>query len=111
MGLPADRVPYPVQQATGHQIQEALNKSLADFMQQTLGSVSINDAQDHPLQPDVQFRGFTASPLLGLPQGLAIYQNGARINDAFGDAVNWDLFSQSAIASINLMGGSNRSSG
>ena len=107
VGLPAERVPYPVQQATGGQIQDTLSASLADFMQQTLGSVSINDAQNNPLQPDVQFRGFTASPLLGLPQGLAIYQNGARINDAFGDAVNWDLISQSAIGSINLMGGSN----
>ena len=107
VGLPKDRLPYPVQDATGSQIRDSLSGSLADFMNQRLGSVSINEAQNNPLQPDVQYRGFTASPLLGLPQGMAIYQNGARINDAFGDAVNWDLLSQSAIGSINLSGGSN----
>ncbi|WP_295430795.1 TonB-dependent receptor [uncultured Thiodictyon sp.] len=107
VGLPKDQLPYPVQDADGQQIRDSLSGSLADFMNQRLGSVSINEAQNNPLQPDVQYRGFTASPLLGLPQGIAIYQNGARINDAFGDAVNWDLMSQSAIGSVNLMGGSN----
>ena len=47
------------------------------------------------------------SPLLGLPQGLAVYQNGVRLNEPFGDTVNWDLLPSNAIASINLMPGSN----
>ncbi len=29
--------------------------------------------------------------MLGTPQGLAVYQNGVRINEVFGDTVNWDL--------------------
>lgn len=107
VGLPPERIPYPIQQATSDDIDGAVSNSLTDFMRQRMGSVTLNQAQNNPLQPDVQYRGFTASPLLGLPQGLAIYQNGARINDAFGDAVNWDLLPQSAVSSINLMGGSN----
>ena len=80
---------------------------LTEYMNRSLGSVNINAAQNNPLQPDVQYRGFSASPLLGLPQGLAVYQNGVRLNEAFGDTVNWDLIPKSAINSINLIGGAN----
>ena len=60
-------------------------------MKRSLGSVFVNDAQSNPLQPDVQYRGFVGSPLLGLPQGLAVYQDGVRINEPFGDTVSWAL--------------------
>src|SRR5690606_21944455 len=59
------------------------------------------------LQPDLQFRGFTASPLLGLPQGVAVYQNGVRVNEPLGDAVNWDLLPESAVYSMDLISGAN----
>ncbi|MGH8714332.1 MAG: TonB-dependent receptor, partial [Casimicrobiaceae bacterium] len=49
----------------------------------------------------------TASPLLGTPQGLSVFQDGARINEAFGDVVNWDLLPASAISSIQLIPGPN----
>ncbi len=64
-------------------------------MKRNLGSVFVNDAQSNPLQPDVQYRGFVGSPLLGLPQGLAVYQDGVRINEPFGDTVNWALIPES----------------
>ncbi len=69
--------------------------------------MTINSAQNNPLQPDVQYRGFAASPLLGLSQGIAVYQNGVRINEPLGDAVNWDLVPESAVHDIALIGGSN----
>ena len=76
-------------------------------MNRNLGSVTINDAQNNPLQSDLQYRGYTLSPLLGLPQGLAVYQNGVRINEPFGDSMNWDLVPEASIGGINLMAGSN----
>jgi outer membrane receptor protein involved in Fe transport len=60
-----------------------------------------------PYQADVNYRGFTASPLLGTPQGLSVYQDGVSINEPFGDIVNWDLIPRNAIASIDLIPGSN----
>jgi outer membrane receptor protein involved in Fe transport len=51
----------------------------------------------------VQFRGFVASPVAGTPQGLAVYQNGMRINEAFGDTVNWDLIPTAAIRSVTVV--------
>ena len=107
IGLPEDVIPYQVQSATSDDLARSQSLDLSDFMNRNLGSISINEAQNNPLQPDVQYRGFTASPLLGLPQGIAIYQNGVRINEPFGDTVNWDLVPESAVSSINLIGGSN----
>src|SRR6185295_12244067 len=80
---------------------------LTDFLNRQFSSVSINHAQNNPLQPDVNFRGFTASPLLGLPQGLTVYQNGMRLNDTFGDAVDWDLVPLSAVNEVQLLAGPN----
>src|SRR2546425_9990472 len=60
-----------------------------------------------PFQPDISYRGFAASPLLGTPQGISVYQDGVRINEPFGDTVNWDLIPTAAISTINLIPGSN----
>ena len=107
VGLPKNKVPANIQTATHTEIAAAQSLNLTEFINLNLGSVHVNEAQNNPFQPDIRFRGFTASPLLGLPQGLATYQDGIRINELFGDTVNWDVIPQSAIASINLMPGSN----
>ena len=105
--LPLDRIPGNIQQATAEDIERAHQVGLAQFLDRRLGSVYINEAQSNPLQPDVQFRGFVASPLLGQPQGIAVYLDGVRINDPFGDIVNWALIPESAIASVDVIPGSN----
>jgi len=69
--------------------------------------VHINSAQGNPLQSDLYYRGYAASPLLGLPMGLTVYQNGVRLNEPLGDAVNWDLVPTKAIAGFGVLGGSN----
>lgn len=107
VGLPQGKIPYNVQAASADDMERAQSLSLNDFLNKNLGSVGLNDAQNNPLQPDLQYRGYTASPLLGLAQGVAVYQNGVRINEPLGDTVNWDLLPQSAIHSINLIGGTN----
>ena len=98
-------VPANVQRATAEQLQRSQSLDLTDFLNRQFSSVSINHAQNNPLQPDVNFRGFTASPLLGLPQGLSVYQNGVRINEPFGDAINWDLIPMSAIDTVQMLAG------
>ncbi len=107
VSLPEEKIPYNVQSVSAEDIENAQSLALSDFLNQRLGSVTLNSAQNNPLQPDLQYRGYTASPLLGLAQGVAVYQNGARINEPLGDTVNWDLVPQSAIHSVNLIGGAN----
>src|SRR5690349_6854034 len=105
--LPLDRIPGNIQRATGEDIERAHQVGLAQYLNRELGSVYINEAQSNPLQPDVQFRGFVASPLLGQPQGIAVYLDGVRINDPFGDIVNWALVHDAALASLDVIPGSN----
>ncbi|MGR8929693.1 MAG: TonB-dependent receptor [Gammaproteobacteria bacterium] len=106
-GVDVNKIPANVQTASSDELQEAQALSLADYMNRYLGGVNINDAQNNPLQPDVQYRGFSASPLMGLPQGLAIYVNGIRFNEPFGDMINWDLIPQGAIDNMALQPASN----
>jgi len=107
VGLPENRIPYNIQSVTSDDLEQSQSLDITDYMNRNLGSVSLNDAQNNPLQPDLQFRGFTASPLLGLPIGLTVYQNGVRVNEVLGDTINWDLIPESSIASMNLIGGAN----
>ena len=65
--------------------------------------MSVNDNLNDPFQPDILYRGFEASPVLGTPQGLAVYQNGVRINEAFGDTVNWDLIPDIAVDHLTVL--------
>ena len=102
-----DLLPANVQTATDADIEASHAIELTGFMNRRLGSVYVNDVQNNPFQPDVNFRGYTASPLLGTQQGLSIYLDGVRLNQPFGDVVSWDLIPKSAIASIALMPGSN----
>ncbi|WP_198245511.1 TonB-dependent receptor [methane-oxidizing endosymbiont of Gigantopelta aegis] len=106
-GIGIDKVPVPVQKITAEQLEQSQSLSLADYMNRYLGSVNINDAQNNPFQPDVQFRGYTASPLMGLPQGLSVYMNSIRVNEVFGDTVHWDLIPEGAIDTMTLQSGSN----
>lgn len=105
VGMDSSLVPANVQRATSEQLERSQALDLTDFLNRGFSSVNINQAQNNPLQPDFNFRGFTASPLLGLPQGLAVYQNGVRINEPFGDTINWDMVPMSAIDSAQMMAG------
>lgn len=102
-----DRIAANVQTATAEQIRAQGALDIADFMKRSTGSVFVNEAQSNPLQPDVQYRGFVGSPLLGLPQGLAVYQDGVRVNEPFGDTVSWALIPEIAIDSLAVLPGSN----
>ena len=105
--LNLDALPYAAQRFTADELSDRTFFSAVDLLENRAASVSTNAAQNNRLQPDLQYRGFTASPLLGLSQGLAVYQNGVRVNEAFGDTVNWDLLPASSMAQLDLIGGSN----
>ena len=104
---PVDRVPAPVQTSTSGDLQRSGALDLSEFINRRLQGVHVNEMQGNPFQPDVNYRGYTASPLLGTPQGLSVYMDGVRLNQPFGDVVSWDLIPRMAIASTALMPGSN----
>jgi outer membrane receptor protein involved in Fe transport len=101
--LSAGKVTGGAQQATAADIAQAHSLDLSDYLNRRMGGVYINSVQNNPLQPDINYRGFTASPLLGTPQGLSVYLDGVRQNQPFGDVVSWDLIPRDAIADIALI--------
>jgi len=107
LGVPVNRLPSNVQVASGAALARTPGVHVGAQIGDALGSVHLNEAQSSTFQPDVQFRGFASSPLLGLPQGLAVYQDGVRVNEPFGDTVNWDMLPANAVAGVVLMPGSN----
>ncbi|WP_118184315.1 TonB-dependent receptor [Paraburkholderia phosphatilytica] len=107
VGTPLPLVPADVQTIRGRDIAQQHRESLTDYLDRNAQSIDINDAQGSPFQQDVNYRGFTASPLLGTPQGLSVFVDGVRVNEPFGDVVNWDLIAQNAISQIQLIPGSN----
>ncbi len=100
-------MPANIQTIDQDEIGDRRALSLTDLLNQKLGSVSLNDVTTNPFQQDLQFRGFTASSLLGLPQGVAVYQNGVRINEPFGDTVQFDLIPGFAMETVQVIPGSN----
>ena len=107
VGTPTSKVPANVQTATDRQIEALPSPGLPDFLERSMGGFVSSSSQGNPFQPDVSFRGFAASPLLGTPQGLSVYVDGVRVNEPFGDVVNWDLIPKNAISSVTLIPGSN----
>ena len=107
LGMPRSQVPGNVQSARAEDIEASQALDLSSFLARRLGSVHLNEVQNNPLQPDLNYRGFTASPLLGSQQGLSVFLDGVRLNQPFGEVVSWDLVPKAAIASLSLMPGSN----
>lgn len=102
--LPIEKVPTSVGRASNDDMVRMKQTNLQQTLQATIPGVFMNDSQGNVFQGGVQFRGFESSPILGAAQGLAVYQNGTRINEVFGDVVNWDFIPSNAIDSVTLLG-------
>ena len=96
-----------MQTLSAQTIEDTNAIDLTDAMKRRLNGVYVNENQNNPFQPDVNYRGYTASPLVGAPAGLSVYLDGVRQNQPFGDVVQWDLIPKVAIATMELIPGSN----
>jgi iron complex outermembrane receptor protein len=102
IGFNRDKVPAMVQTLTAEDFSRANSANVVDTLNQRIPGVNLTDVQGNSFTSDLRYRGFAASPLQGTPQGLAIYMNGVRINEAFGDTVNWDLIPTVAIGRADM---------
>ena len=107
IGLPVVKFPSNVQVYRADELRGSFALDVPAFLSTRATSVQVSQAQGGTFQPDLIFRGYSASPLLGASEGLAIFQNGVRMNDPFGDVIAWDVLPALAVASMNLMPGSN----
>lgn len=105
--LTATEIPLPVQAGNQRDIDNSAALELSDFINRRLNGVYVNEIQGNPYQVDLNYRGYTASPLLGTPEGISIYMDGVRLNQPFGDVVSWDLIPNFAVSEVSLIPGSN----
>jgi iron complex outermembrane receptor protein len=98
-----DKIPGNIQTLTSADLTRNGAANVLGALDQQVSSVNFNDTLADPFQPEVLFRGFEASPALGTPQGVAVYLNGVRVNEAFGDTVDWDLIPDIAIDRMDIL--------
>ncbi len=100
-GLAPDKLSTSLQSLSASDITAAHGPTVLDSLGTQVAGISLNDSQGNAMFEDVRFHGFEASPLEGTAQGIAVYQNGIRLNEAFGDTVNWDAIPEAAIARMD----------
>ena len=106
-GISRDAVPSNVQGLGAEVLERGHGAGMGALLERRLGSVTSSDTGGNSFQPSLSFRGFNASGVMGEPQGLAIYQNGVRINESFGDLVSWDLMPSFAVNRVDILPGAN----
>ena len=99
----ADKVPANVQTLSAADFDKTTTPDLLNALSRSLPGIALSDQTGNEFQRDINYRGFMSSPVIGTPQGLAVYQNGVRINEVFGDVVNWDFIPENAIAQMTLV--------
>ncbi|MBM3543288.1 MAG: TonB-dependent receptor [Alphaproteobacteria bacterium] len=104
--IPLNKVPGGVSILQGTDFaREGYVDTFQEILRQRVPGVIISDLQGNEFQTNIQYRGFEASPVPGVPQGLAVYQNGVRVNEAFADNVNWDFLPEIAINNLAVVSG------
>ena len=102
-GVPVEDVPSKVQTFDTEDLENSYSLDLPAMLESKAGGVSTVEVQNNPFQKGINYRGYTSAPLLGEPQGLAVYQNGVRINEPFGDVMQWDLLPEPALARADIL--------
>ncbi len=103
-GVDRDKVPAETNVLGAADISRDGYPDALRALNENVGGVTLDEGSGNPYQPNLLYHGFSASALQGNAEGLAIYVDGERFNQAFGDTVNFDLIPDVAIDRINIEG-------
>jgi outer membrane receptor protein involved in Fe transport len=70
-----------------------------------LPGVSLTNDQGTRAQPTLELRGFTLSPVTGMPQGVSVFLDGVRINEPDAQELNFDLVPMDAVVRAEVVRG------
>src|SRR5215475_12051618 len=102
LGIDRSKVPAMVQTLPAEDFSRTYSPNVVETFAQRIPGVTTNNVQGNEFATDLRYRGFAAWPLQCTPQGLAVYMQGIRVNEAFGDTVNWDLIPKVAIGRSDI---------
>ena len=102
IGIDPSKLAGSLQSLSADQITAGSGATVLNALGSRAAGVTLSDSQGNGMFEDVRLHGFEASPLQGTAQGIAVYQNGMRLNEAFGDTVNWEAIPEAAIARMDV---------
>jgi iron complex outermembrane recepter protein len=102
--LPRSSIPGALDILTPDGVRQGRPKVLPDALERLPG-FTLQNQQGSPYQPDLSLRGFVASPVTGLPQGMSIFLDGVRLNEPTAEEVNFDLIPLDDAAVIEVIRG------
>ena len=102
IGQSADKIAGSLQSLSAADVTAGRGATVLEALGSSVAGISLSDTQGNAMFQDVRYHGFEASPLQGTAEGVAVYQNGVRLNEAFGDTVNWDAIPQDAIQRMDV---------
>jgi len=102
--LPRSWVPNSVDVVPGVEIGTTQPTELPELLRRLPG-VTLQDEQGSPRQPDLTLRGFTVSPITGVPQGISVFLDGVRLNEPTVEEVNFDLIPLGDIDRVEVIRG------
>ena len=103
--VPIAEVPFPVQVIAGSTLRGTTGSSVARALTGSAG-LSFTNQTGSPSQPDVRLRGFALSPIVGVPQGVSVFVDGVRVNEADASQVHLSLIPGAAVDHMELIRGS-----
>jgi iron complex outermembrane receptor protein len=102
--LPRSATPAHVDTLTSSNLDRAHPTVLPDALERLPG-VTLQNEQGTPFQPNLTLRGFVASPVTGLPQGVSVFLDGVRLNEPTVEEVNFDLIPLEAVDRVEIIRG------
>lgn len=103
-GIPLARTPFGAAVIDAEELQRSPSLTIADALGRLPG-VALADELGSAYQPDLVLRGFSVSPVVGLPQGVSVFVDGVRINEPDASQVNFTLVPFADLERIEVLRG------
>ena len=97
-------VPARTSTITNEQLEAWEPRVVSDLLAGQPG-FSLYDDLGSPFKTTVSTRGFYASPVVGLPQGVSVFLDGVPVNEADAAQVNFDLLPLEHVRRVELLSG------
>src|SRR5215813_9558162 len=103
--LPPSKVPASVSVIERTDLSRSGRPSLPDALAGQVPGLSLSDEQGNSYQPDLSLRGFQATSVTGVPQGVSVFLDGVRVNEPTAEEINFDLLPTDDLARVEVIPG------
>lgn len=102
--VPLAETPFSSHVVTAGQLAPTAGGAIAGALS-GLPGVTLTNQTGSPSQMDIRVRGFTLSPIVGVPQSVSVFVDGVRVNEPDASQVHLSLIPEGAIERIEFVRG------